>query len=84
MLTYKPGEKKFDVIYFDAFAPDKQQEIWSIEILAKIFEITEVNGVFVTYSAKGEVRRNLASIGYKMERIPGPPGKKQMLRGIKN
>lgn len=72
-----------DVIYFDAFGPDKQSEMWSPEIFQKIYNRTSQNGVFVTYSAKGLVRRQLASCGFKMERLPGPPGKNQMLRGIK-
>lgn len=72
-----------DVIYFDAFGPDKQPEMWTPEIFLKIFNITSPDGVFVTYSAKGEVRRQLARCGFSMERLPGPPGKFQMLRGIK-
>ena len=74
---------KFNIIYFDAFGPDKQPQLWTIPIFQKIYAQTEHNGIFVTYSAKGEVRRNLMSCGYTMERLPGPPGKKQMLRGIK-
>ncbi len=74
---------KFNIIYFDAFGPDKQPEMWSTQIFQKIYRQTFNNGIFVTYSAKGEVRRNLSSCGFTMERLPGPPGKKQMLRGIK-
>ena len=73
----------FDVIYFDAFGPDKQPEMWSTEILSKIASKTNTNGIIVTYSAKGEVRRQMDNVGFTMERLPGPPGKKQMLRGIK-
>ena len=72
-----------DVVYFDAFAPDKQPEMWNALIFKKIFSITAKNGVFVTYSAKGEVRRQLSQAGFNMQRLPGPPGKKEMLRGIK-
>ena len=74
---------KFNVIYFDAFGPDKQPEMWIPQILSKISEATAPGGVFVTYSAKGEVRRQLSANGFEMERLPGPPGKNQMLRGIK-
>lgn len=74
---------KFNIIYFDAFGPDKQPEMWTFSVFQKIFAQTPDNGIFVTYSAKGEVRRNLSACGYGMERLPGPPGKKQMLRGIK-
>lgn len=73
-----------DIIYFDAFAPDKQPEMWTPEIFKKIHHITSINGILVTYSAKGEVRRQLAASGFTMERLPGPPGKFHMLRGIKN
>lgn len=76
-------ERNFDVIYFDAFGPDKQPEMWTPKIFERISRITQTDGVFVTYSAKGQVRRDLAAAGYRMERLPGPPGKKQMLRGIK-
>ncbi len=72
-----------DVIYFDAFGPDKQTEMWQPQIFRKIYAITAINGVFVTYSAKGEVRRQLIKSGFEMERIPGPPGKFHMMRGIK-
>lgn len=72
-----------DIVYFDAFGPDKQTEMWTPEIFRKIYGIGSPGCVFVTYSAKGEVRRQLAATGYQMERLPGPPGKLQMLRGIK-
>lgn len=73
-----------DVIYFDAFGPDKQPEMWTPHIFRKIYSITSPKGVLVTYSAKGEVRRQLAASGFEMERLPGPPGKNEMLRGIKS
>ncbi|HSO87771.1 MAG TPA: tRNA (5-methylaminomethyl-2-thiouridine)(34)-methyltransferase MnmD [Draconibacterium sp.] len=72
-----------DVIYFDAFGPDKQPEMWTPVIFRKIHSITSSKGIIVTYSAKGEVRRQLTASGFEMERLPGPPGKNQMLRGIK-
>ena len=75
--------EKFDIIYYDAFGPDKQPEIWTPLIFKKISQATALNGVLVTYSAKGEVRRQLMANGFEMERLQGPPGKNQMLRGIK-
>jgi tRNA U34 5-methylaminomethyl-2-thiouridine-forming methyltransferase MnmC len=72
-----------NVIYFDAFGPDKQPEMWTPLIFNKISSLTAAGGVLVTYSAKGEVRRELATSGFEMERLPGPPGKIHMLRGIK-
>lgn len=77
------GCENCDIIYFDAFGPDKQPEMWTSEIFKKIYDITSTNGLLVTYSAKGEVRRKLAACGFTMEKLPGPPGKFQMLRGIK-
>ena len=74
---------KADVIYFDAFGPDKQPEMWKPEVFRKISELTKPGGILVTYSAKGQVRRDLKAAGFEMERLPGPPGKKEMLRGIK-
>jgi len=81
-IDLKPFEN-CDVIYFDAFAPDKQTEMWTPQIFEKIFSATSPGGILVTYSAKGEVRRQLGACGFEMERLPGPPGKNEMLRGIK-
>lgn len=73
----------FNLIYFDAFSPNKQPELWSLEIFKKMFDNLEPNGVLVTYCAKGQVRRDLQASGFSVERIPGPPGKREMLRAIK-
>lgn len=73
----------FDVVYFDAFAPDKQPELWTYDMLAKTCQSLCSGGVWVTYSAKGEVRRNLQRCGMVVERLAGPPGKKHMLRALK-
>ena len=73
----------FDVIYFDAFAPNKQPDLWNDTIYSKIFSHCENEAIFVTYCAKGIVRRGLQSAGFTVERIPGPPGKKEMLRAFK-
>jgi tRNA U34 5-methylaminomethyl-2-thiouridine-forming methyltransferase MnmC len=84
LLRFEPPfDEKCNVIYFDAFGPDKQPELWTPAIFNTISRLISDGGVFVTYSAKGEVRRNLAACGLVMERLPGPPGKFQMLRGIK-
>jgi len=74
----------FDLIYYDAFAPGKQPEMWTHEIFEKIARHTNPGGIFVTYCAKGSVRRMLDSLGFQMERLPGPAGKKEILRGIKH
>ena len=76
-------ESKFDLIYFDAFAPDKQPELWTEEIFKRIFENMNNEGILVTYSAKGEVRRSFQRAGFTVERLPGPKGKREMLRAKK-
>jgi tRNA U34 5-methylaminomethyl-2-thiouridine-forming methyltransferase MnmC len=76
-------EAKFDVVFFDAFAPSKQPEMWTNDMLRKVVERMDDGGVFVTYCAKGQVKRDLASLGLKVETLPGPPGKKEMTRGLK-
>ena len=75
--------KKANVIFFDAFSPDKQPELWTVEVFKKMFESLELGGVLVTYCAKGQVRRNMIEVGFQVERIPGPPGKREMLRAVK-
>ncbi|PTN07523.1 tRNA U34 5-methylaminomethyl-2-thiouridine-forming methyltransferase MnmC [Mangrovibacterium marinum] len=74
---------QFDLIYFDAFAPNKQADMWSEALFATIAAQTRAGGLFVTYCAQGEVRRKLTRSGFDMQRIPGPPGKKEMLFGQK-
>lgn len=82
LLKYKFTEK-FDVIYFDAFAPAKQPELWHLTILKKCIMALNQNGIFVTYSAKGALKRDLKSLGLKVETLPGPPGKFEMVRATK-
>ena len=72
-----------DLVYFDAFAPDKQPEMWNQEIFNRLFAGMNEGGVLTTYCAKGVVRRMMKEAGYTVERIPGPPGKREMLRAIK-
>jgi tRNA U34 5-methylaminomethyl-2-thiouridine-forming methyltransferase MnmC len=76
-----PGN--FDLIYFDAFGPDKQPELWTDDVFNKISGLTVQNGILVTYSVKGEVKRSLKKNGFKVTRIPGPPGKRHILRAVK-
>lgn len=77
------ADRLFNLIYFDAFAPDKQPEMWTEDIFGKIYSLSDADAVFTTYCAKGVVRRMLQSAGFKMERLPGPPGKREILRGSK-
>lgn len=74
----------YDVVYFDAFAPEKQPEMWSQELFSKIYVILEKGGILTTYCAKGVVRRMLQSTGFIVERLSGPPGgKREILRAQK-
>lgn len=74
---------RFDLVYYDAFAPGKQPEMWSDQILHKVARTVKPDGIIVTYCAKGTVRRAWSGAGFDMERIPGPKGKKEILRGKK-
>lgn len=73
----------FHLIYFDAFGARVQPELWTEVIFEKMFNAMKKGGVLVTYSAKGSVRRAMNSVGFIVERLPGPPGKREMLRAIK-
>ena len=73
----------FGLIYFDAFGPDKQPEMWTKEILRKISGITAAGGIFITYSSKGDVKRNLRDSGFRVDLLPGPPGKRHFIRAVK-
>ena len=79
---YTPN-KEYDIVYFDVFSPVVQPELWSVEIFKKMYNCLRRNGILVTYCAKGQVRRDLESVGFVVERLPGPPGKREMIRAIK-
>lgn len=73
----------FDLIYFDAFAPNKQAELWTPPILEKVAFMMKPSAVFVTYSAKGQLKRDLKALGLTVETLAGPPGKAEMVRATK-
>src|SRR3989339_178829 len=73
----------YQIVFFDAFGPDKQPDLWTVTVFEKLYKSLEKQGVLVTYSAKGQVRRNLKAAGFEVERLPGPPGKREMLRATK-
>ena len=73
----------FNIIYFDAFGATVQPELWTEEVFLKMYKALKTNGILVTYAAAGSVRRALQSAGFKVERLQGPPGKREMLRGVK-
>lgn len=74
---------KFDLIYYDAFAPNTQPELWEEPLLIKMFEILKPGGILVTYAAKGVFKRTLKKLGFQVEALKGPPGKREMTRARK-
>jgi len=74
---------QFDLVYFDAFAPNKQPEMWHPTMLAKTAKALKDGGIFVTYCAKGQLKRDLKSVGLVVESLAGPPGKREMVRATK-
>ncbi|MFR9166287.1 MAG: MnmC family methyltransferase [Dysgonomonas sp.] len=84
MLDFLSDTDHFDLIYYDAFAPDKQTDIWTQDIFDYLYAHTSDKGVLVTYCSKGIVKRMLKQSGYDVEKIAGPKGKREMLRAIKS
>lgn len=74
---------KFDLVYFDAFAPDKQPQLWTPAIFSRLYKLLNPGGILVSYTAKGSVRRDLVSCGFSVKRVPGPPGKWEMIRATR-
>jgi tRNA U34 5-methylaminomethyl-2-thiouridine-forming methyltransferase MnmC len=81
LLQIEPGQ--YDIIFYDAFAPSKQPEMWAFDILTKVVYGLRPGGIFVTYCAKGQLKRDLRALGLAVETLPGPPGKKEMVRARK-
>ena len=77
------GDQDFDIIYFDAFAPSKQPEVWSLENIQKCYDLLKYGGILTTYCAQGQFKRNLKQAGFEIEILPGAMGKKEMVRAIK-
>ncbi|MBK6698475.1 MAG: tRNA (5-methylaminomethyl-2-thiouridine)(34)-methyltransferase MnmD [Saprospiraceae bacterium] len=74
---------KFDLIYFDAFAPESQAELWLEDSLKKLYDLLKPGGLLLTYCAKGIFKRRLKSVGFQVESLKGPPGKREITRAIK-
>ena len=70
----------YDVVFFDAFSPEKQPEMWSVEQFEKLYKSCNFGAILTTYCAKGIVRRAMQAAGFRVERLPGPPGKREFLR----
>lgn len=77
------AQEAYDLIFFDAFGPRVQPNLWTEGIFLLMFRALKNDGVLVTYSAKGAVRRAMQAVGFLVERLPGPPGKREMLRATK-
>ena len=73
----------FNIIYWDAFGPEVQPDLWTLEVFEKLYKFLIPSGILVTYSAKGQVRRNMIQAGFEVSKLPGPPGKREMLRAVK-
>lgn len=73
----------YNLVYFDAFAPAVQPEMWTDEVFQKLYDVMQPQSMLVTYCAKGEVKRTLKRVGFKVESLPGPPGKREMVRASK-
>lgn len=74
---------RYDLVYFDAFGPDAQPELWTEDVFGKIYACMANSGIMTTFSAKGSVRRALKNTGFHVERLEGPPGKRSMTRARK-
>jgi len=80
---YSSEQNYFDIVYFDAFGFQAQIEVWDCDILEKMYNSLVQGGMLVTYSARGQFKRDLKSLGFEIESLPGPPGKREMTRAIK-
>ena len=74
----------YDLLFYDAFAPNSQPELWTPEALRLAYDALAPGGVLVTYCAKGQFKRDLKEVGFQVEALPGPPGKREMTRATKN
>jgi len=79
LITFSTNQS-FNLVYFDAFAPNAQPELWTAQIFQKLYSMMTPEGILVTYCSKGDVRRAMQAAGFSVEKIPGPPGKREMLR----
>ncbi|MBI1286418.1 MAG: tRNA (5-methylaminomethyl-2-thiouridine)(34)-methyltransferase MnmD [Flavobacteriales bacterium] len=82
LLDFEPTVG-FDLVYFDAFEPETQPELWTQEVFERIFSWMNPEGILTTYCCKGYVRRNMLAAGFQVEKVPGPPGKREMIVATK-
>lgn len=82
-IQHLTDQAAFDVVYFDVFAPQVQPELWTADTLGRLYVALRASGYLVTYGAQGEFRRTLRAVGFEVEKLPGPPGKREMTRAHK-
>lgn len=83
LLEWRPEGLQADLVYFDAFSPDRQPEMWGRNVFELMHSLMKEDALLVTYCAKGAIRRLLQAVGFQVERMEGPPGKREMIRAIK-
>lgn len=82
-MTAYTDDTGFDLIYYDAFAPAAQPDLWTEEVFSLLFKLSRPGALLVTYCSKGSVRRAMQAAGWQVEKRPGPPGKREMVRGFR-
>ena len=80
---FQPDDLVYDLVYFDAFSPDVQPQLWTTPTFKKIFKAMKPGGILVTYSSRGMVKKCLTEAGFQIEKLPGPKGKREFIRAIK-
>jgi tRNA U34 5-methylaminomethyl-2-thiouridine-forming methyltransferase MnmC len=83
LKAFNTSQPTFDLVYFDAFAPSAQPELWTQEVFQSLYDAMNLGGALVTYCAKGSVKRTLKKVGFQVEALPGPPRKREMTRAWK-
>lgn len=83
-LSFFITQESFHIIYYDAFAPTAQPELWTVEIFERLYRLLKPEGILVTYCSKGVVRRAMEAAGFKVTKLQGPPGKREMVRASRD
>jgi tRNA U34 5-methylaminomethyl-2-thiouridine-forming methyltransferase MnmC len=83
LVNYATG-RQFNLVYYDAFAPSTQPELWTVDVFQKLFGLLKPDGILVTYCSKGDVRRAMIAAGFTVKKLPGPPGKREIIRATRN
>jgi tRNA U34 5-methylaminomethyl-2-thiouridine-forming methyltransferase MnmC len=83
VMDFRFSAPAINVIFFDAFSPEKQPELWTVEAFIRMYDMLVPGGILVTYCSKSYVRRNMAQAGFTVSKLPGPPGKRDMVRAVR-